>query len=383
MTVWSVEQYAHVRQQAALWDSFNSQQFFGVGLYKVVKPLLDSFNPDYGVPKQIETPSESLPETTATVLLALHRMHLLRADMRELIQEYLWSTHHAVATGLTGGAERFPDAQCWSAVTRNVWTTAACLWALIGTGYSGSREVLYPSAVRWLANAQNNDGSWGFSRSSSNPPSPFLTAVCVYTLRLARAVGTGLGHDVGERCQLAISGGLKYLRLAKNRSTGLWHLPSGELEPTSSVMALWALSSAGLDADRSIISTGVKSLSRRVGTNRCGATLEIATGTLPDSREAIALQGYTPALPLALLQMGVEPRHTLIATALGFLRTTRLPAGWDFPIIGSTQKGRYLKSVPYVGTGEPLTFTTALALQTVHAWHRRMMRLMVIESLPS
>jgi hypothetical protein len=381
--VWSDEQYAYVRRQAALWDSFNSQQFFGVGLYQIVKPLLDSFNPDYGVPKQIETPSESLPETTATVLLALHRMHLLRGDMRELIQEYLWSAHHAVAAGLTGGVERFPDAQCWSAGTRNVWTTAACLWALIGTGYSGSREALYPGAARWLANEQNDDGSWGFSRDLSNPPSVFLTAVCLYTLRLARAARADLGHDADESCQLAVSDGLEYLRRARNRSTGLWHLPSGELEPTSSVMALWALSSGGLDADRSVITSGVKSLSRRVGTKRCGATLEIATGTLPDSREAIALQGYTPALPLALLQMGVDPRHALITTPLNFLRTTRLPAGWDFPIIGSSQKGRYLKSVPYVGTGEPLTFTTALAMQTVHAWHRRMMRLMIIESLPS
>ncbi|MFJ3897567.1 hypothetical protein [Streptomyces sp. NPDC090083] len=374
MDIWNDHDLAFVRERARNWDVHYSELFWGARLYDLVEPLLASFNPDCGVPKQIGIASESLPETTATVLLALHRVGLLNQTMRERIHGYLWSTHYAIATG-TVGDSKYPENECWSSTSRNVWATATCLWALIATGYRGSHEGRYAAAFRWLIDAQDEDGAWGFSRDARNPPSVFLTAVCAYTLRLA-AEFVGAGPNKSDQALIwpAVEAATKYLKRTRHRRSGLWHTSAGEPEPTSTAMALWAIRWCGTNDVGDLLGNGVRALSRAVGTALCGPSLEIAVGTLPDSREAITLQGYTPALPLALLQLDVDPFHRLIVGPLTFLRTSRQPNGWEFPVIGNERQGRYIKAVPYVGTGEPLTFTTALALQTVHAWHRRTIR---------
>ncbi|MEU1002531.1 hypothetical protein [Streptomyces tibetensis] len=371
MSVWSEADLTFVRDRARRWDLHNSERFWGGPLYDLVEPLLGSFNCDFGVPKQIGTPSESLPETTATVLLALHRMGLLNASMRQRIQAYLWSTHYALAAGIDEEA-KYPDAECWSSVSRNVWATATSLWALIATGYRGRHEGRYAPAVRWLVDAQDEDGAWGFSRDAQNPPSVFLTSVCAYTLRMTAARLDDVTHEIHKASvQCAVDAAVGYLKRTRRRRSGLWQTDSGETEPTSSAMALWALRRCGSADDGELVRSGVRALSKTVGNGRCAASLEIAAGTLPDSREAIALQGYTPAIPLALLQIDVDPFHKMILQPLHFLRTSRRTDGWEFPVMGNARQGRYLKAVPYVGTGEALTFTTALALQTAHAWHRR------------
>ncbi|MFJ8198230.1 hypothetical protein [Streptomyces sp. NPDC096152] len=374
MSVWTDGELAFVRDRAHHWDLHFSEHFWGAPLYDLVEPLLASFNPDCGVPKQVGTPSESLPETTATVLLSLHRMGLLNASMRERIHGYLWSTHYALAAGV-GEDARHPEAECWSSFSRNVWATAMSLWALIATGYRGGNRTRYAPAVRWLIDAQDEDGAWGFSRDARNPPSVFLTAVCAYTLRLtAEFLGDG-SHGMDKAAvQSSVDAAVGHLKRTRRRRSGLWHTDAGEPEPTSSVMALWAIRRCGTTDNGDLLRSGVRALSRAVGNATCAASLEIAAGTLPDSREAIALQGYTPAVPLALLQLDVDPFHRLVLGPLQYLRTTRQRDGWDFPIVGNTRQGRYVKSVPYVGTGESLTFTTALALQTAHAWHRRAIR---------
>ncbi|MGA5356168.1 hypothetical protein [Streptomyces purpurascens] len=374
MSVWTDADLAFVRDRARHWDLHYSEHFWGGPLYDLVEPLLGSFNTDFGVPKQIGTPSESLPETTATVLLALHRMGLLSASMRQRIQTYLWSTHYALAVGI-GDDAKYPEAECWSSVSRNVWATAASLWALIATGYRGGHEARYASAVRWLVDAQDENGAWGFSRDARNPPSVFLTAVCAYTLRMTAALLDEATHGIDKAAvQSAVDTAVGYLKRTRRRRSGLWHTEAGEPEPTSSAMALWAVRRCGSTDDGELVRTGVRSLSKAVGNGRCAASLEIAAGTLPDSREAIALQGYTPAIPLALLQIDVDPFHRLVLGPLQYLRTSRQPDGWEFPVVGNARQGRYVKAVPYVGTGEALTFTTALALQTAHAWHRRVIR---------
>ncbi|WP_329176487.1 hypothetical protein [Streptomyces sp. NBC_01477] len=376
MDIWTDADLAFVRERAHSWDLHYSELFWGARLYDLVEPLLASFNADCGVPKQIGVASESLPETTATVLLALHRMGLLSASMRERVQGYLWSTHYAVAAG-TVGDSKYPENECWSSTSRNVWATASTLWALIATGYRGPHEGRYAAAVRWLVDAQDDDGAWGFSRDARNPPSVFLTAVCAYTLHLAAgSAGPGAQRIDQALVRTAVDAGTGYLKRTRHRRSGLWHTSGGEPEPTSTAMALWAVrwcDTAGADTG-DLLRNGLRALSRAVGGALCGPSLEIAVGTLPDSREAIALQGYTPALPLALLQLDIDPFHRLVVGPLTFLRTSRQPNGWEFPVIGNERQGRYIKAVPYVGTGEPLTFTTALALQTAHAWHRRTIR---------
>ncbi|MEW2546590.1 hypothetical protein AB0910_12555 [Streptomyces sp. NPDC047002] len=377
MDIWTDSDLAFVRERAHGWDRHFSAAFWGTPLYNLVEPLIASFNQDCGVPKQIGVPSESLPETTATVLLALHRMGLLSPAMRDRVHGYLWSTHHAVGAGASGDAA-YPENECWSTASRNVWATAACLWALVATGYRGPHEKRYAPAVRWLADAQDEDGAWGFSRDSDNPPSLFLTAVCAYTLRLAAERGGAGGGDAERRpAAAAVEAATRYLRRTRHRRSGLWRSGAGEPDATSTVMALWAIRwcESGAASDTAeLVRHGLRALTRALGTELCAPSLEIAVGTLPDSREAIALQSYTPALPLALLQLGVDPFHELVLRPLDFLRTSRQPDGWEFPVIGGGEQGRYIKSVPYVGTGEPLTFTTALALQTAHAWHRRTVR---------
>jgi hypothetical protein len=102
------------------------------------------------VPKQIDTPSESLPETTSTVLVSLYRLEFLRDDMVSSVQGYLWSAHYAFGKHRQGDAhanERregttAPEDACWSIGTRNVWITSLCLWVLVATRYRGPLEVL-------------------------------------------------------------------------------------------------------------------------------------------------------------------------------------------------------------------------------------------------
>jgi hypothetical protein len=373
--IWTEEELSFVRERARTWDIYYSESLWGSGLYQILEPLLDSFNDDGGVPKQIGTHTESLPETTATVLLSLSRMRLIGYPMRNKIHEYLWSTHSLVKAGLESAEDAEGTLHCWSDHSRNVWTTTLCLWALMGTAYDGKYSPLMSPSIGWLIEQQRPEGGWGFDKLENNPSSVFLTAACIYTLHLSQYLRPEReGVELPGRVSSAVARGMKWLQERQDPRTGLWTDEHGNGEPTASSMALWALRLSHEESARRSLKRGLESLLRELRKTRCGKSMDIANGTLPDSREPIALQGYTPAIPLALLQLGVDPHSPVVMGPLQFLRSSRQSTGWDFPVIGESGNARYLKSVPYVGTGEPLTFTTALALQTGHAWHRRLTR---------
>ena len=99
---------------------------------------------------------------------------------------------------------------------------------------------------------------------------------------------------------------------------------------------------------------------------------------LPEKGSVKTLQGYTPAIALTLMQIGVSPTDTMVLKAIGILAREKRADGWPFGTTGPTsfpmaahasKRGLY-----YVGSGEALTFTTALALWTIEVWHAKLLR---------
>lgn len=373
-----------IQDRCATRDRLYTRRFWETDFYHILEPLLHSFNSDWGVPKQIDILSESLPETTATVGLMLYRLRLINQVILRHIQDYLWSTHYYLSTVLkskqlyeinTTDIDRMSlDEACWSTEGRNVWTTAICIWTLVASEYNGPLTFLYTSALNWLLLQQNESGSWGFTRDPGNPSSIFLTAITAYTLRLCLQKLSSLSNDQKQKLQKSINDALNFIRRSRNTRTNLWptHEHVKESEPTASTMALWTLHFCGTSAEREVIDRGVTALRHLLASDDCWHTYEIATGKIPDSGLSMELQGYTPALPLALLQIGVSPDDTMIMRPVEFLRKNKQASGWDFPIF-SRIPGRYVKSLYYVGTGEALTFTTALVIQMVEVWHKRLL----------
>lgn len=384
MLPFSNNQLQFIQRQCRVRDHLYTKNFWGTDFYQIVEPLLQSFKTDWGVPKQIEIRAESLPETTATVGLMLYRLKLIDPSVIRCIQDYLWSTHYYLAGLLKSKQLHEIDQQdldrmnrdegCWGAEGRNVWTTSACIWTLVASHYNGPFTSLYMPALDWLLLQQNADGSWGFVRDPENPPSIFLTAITGYTLNLCLHKLPTLEYEQKQKLQASIDRLLEYLRRNRNTRTSLWPTQenSREIEPTASAMALWTLRHCGLSSDWVMIKEGVAGIKRLFASNGCWYSYGIATGKIPDSGLSMALQGYTPALPLALMQLGVKPDDPVIVKAIESIRRDKQESGWDFPVFSKTP-GRYVKSLYYVGTGEALTFTTALAIQMVEVWHKRLL----------
>lgn len=384
MQPFSHDQLQFAERQCHIRDRLYTKHFWGSNFYQVLEPLLKSFKADWGVPKQIDIRAESLPETTATVGLMLYRLGLIDPSAMNCIQNYLWSTHYYLASLLKSKQLNEIDQQeldrmnrdeaCWSMEGRNTWTTAICIWTLVASQYNGPFTSLYIPALNWLLLQQNGDGSWGFVRDSENPPSIFLTAIISFTLNLCLYKLSFLENEQRQKLQVSIDRSLEYLRRCRDSRTKLWSTQENqrEMEPTASTMALWALHHCGQSNDWTMIEEGVSGIKRLFTSNGSWYSYGIATGKIPDSGLSMALQGYTPALPLALMQLGVKPSDPVIVNAIEFIRENKQESGWDFPVFSRTP-GRYVKSLYYVGTGEALTFTTALAIQTVEVWHKRLL----------
>lgn len=386
MTPFSAFQMKYIQRRCQIRDRLYTKEFWGVEIYAILEPLLISFNSDWGVPKQTSPAlrAESLPETTATVGLALYRLGLLDQEARQQIQAYLWSTHAYLAEfSIRDGdvplseqslGEVDLDQACWSSEGRNVWTTGLALWTLTATQYRGPYTILYEPAINWLIEQQDSSGGWGFAQSSDNPPSIFMTATTLYTLRLCENL-LELSEYVRGRIVEAVSRALAYLRGTRNLQFQLW--PSMEdpqqPEPTASAMALWALYHCGEQGDLACFDLALNALRSELANNESWMSYVIAKGEIPDSGQVLALQGYTPAIPLALLSIGLSPLDPMVVKPLGFLQRTRQPDGWDFPVFSLTP-GRDIRSLYYVGTGESLTFTTALVIQMVEMWHRTLLQ---------
>ncbi len=249
-----------------------------------------------------------------------------------------------------------------------------CIWTLVASQYNGPFTSIYMPALNWLLLQQNADGSWGFVRDPENPPSIFLTAITGYTLNLCLYKLPFLEYEQKQKLQVSIDRLLEYLRRNRNAHTKLWPTQENyrEMEPTASTMALWTLRHCGLLSDWAMIKEGVAGIKHLFASKGCWYSYGIATGKIPDSGLSMVLQGYTPALPLALMQLGVKPDDPVIVKAIEFIHRSKQESGWDFPVFSRTP-GLYVKSLYYVGTGEALTFTTALAIQMVEFWHKRLL----------
>ena len=375
-----------IREKCALRDRLYSRDFYnGQNFYTVLEPLLASIQIDGGVPKAIGEQGNSLPETTASCLLALYRMKLLDQATIRRMQNYILGTQVEVAQFLKSGfnsGQYSPNwEQCaWSASDgRNVWSTVNSLWALFATQYDGSFLASVLAATLWLVRQQAYDGGWCLAKSEQNPSNIFLTSNVLYVLTLAKNLGAWSDAERRE-IQKGIDGGVEHLLRRQYRGKGYWAYNPNDpddqtIEPTSSAMALWALHHCIGKDSKSLIKRGVEHLRRSLRGKPIWDDRTIVDGIVPESNSQKTLQGYTPALPLALLQIGVPPTDPMIIKAITFLAKERKTDGWLF---GSTSppirpQVAYAKrtSLYYVGTGEALTFTTAFALWTIDTWHRR------------
>jgi uncharacterized protein len=379
-----------------LRDKRFSTTFYGQPYFEVIKPLLDSILPDGGIPCFVGEGKNPLPESTASCLLALHRCGLLDNMAISLIREYLFSENAEVRR--LNLLERKEDllsdnvdiGNCaWSYKDgKSVWSTSQVLWALLATGYEVSYRPIIVGAINWLLSQQYPNGGWSLVRCVENVPNVFVTSMTMYVLQLS--VKNVEWPDVKKRkISHAISKGCDYLKRSRAPGQSYWsynpqNASDDSIEPTSTAMALWGLRHCctredGLEA---IIKDGLESLRNDLSEKFVWDNKVIVDGIISEKEQKKTLSGFTLSIPIILLQLGSHPSDPMILKPVHLLRDIRTSNGWEFYSTTAQPRsadGYHDPKTHYVGSGSPMTFTTALALWAIEEWHRRTLQCQLLK----
>ncbi len=380
---------ADIKHLCRLRDERYTTTFYGEPFFKIISPIIDSILQNGGIPCFIGEGANPLPESTATCLLALYRLRIINEQTVQQIQNYLLGTNTELARILSSYHDSFDpnvisiEDCAWNVSEgRNVWSTSQVLWALIATRYDGIYKPILLASVRWLLKQQYPEGGWAFVAERKNKPNVFVTSLTLYTLKLSLRLPEWKEVERRE-IQEAIVKGCDYLIKSRSPGRSYWtsDLSSNDtsIEPTSTAMALWALHhcSPKQPGIRDIITDGVMALKRDLGKKDVWDSQIIVDGYISETGKQKTLYGFTPSLPLILLQLGVSPTDEAIIKPINLLLKIKRTTGWEF---FSTKKqpksasGYYDPRVHYVGSGDTMTFTTALAIWTIEEWHKQLLR---------
>lgn len=379
-----------IQEKCRLRDHLYSKDFYNdVSLFTVLEPLLDCILKGGGVPKGTIDRDQPLPETTATCLLALYRMKFIDNDTLKSMQSYLLSTNIEIfslmqSKQIVSGSYTPNWQECaWSATEgANVWSTSNALWALLATRYRGTYYPSVLASVLWLARQQEIDGGWSIARSERNSSNVFLTSTVIYVLNIAQNIHN---YSTAEKREIrkSIEEGISFLLSKRCNGKDYWaYNPSDpndkSIEPTTTSTALWALHSCLGKGAESTVKRGVAYLRQNLRGKPMWDDKVIIHGEIPSNGSIKTLQGYTPAIALTLMQIGVSPTDPMILKTINQLAQDRRSDGWPFgttsPVNPPMAAHARKRGLYYVGSGEALTFTTALAIWTIEVWHARLLR---------
>ena len=380
-----VPDYEEIEFLCSIRDNKYTTRFYGQPLYDIVKPIIDSILPSGGIPCFVNEGKNPSPESTATCLLALSRLKLIDHQTVSFIQEYLFSTNSEVARLNEKGAKDYsdikPDCCAWSEVDgKNVWSTSQVLWALLATGYNKKYQPVILGAIEWLISQQYTNGGWAFLSVKENIPNIYISCMALYALKLS------LHEKWSDQTQRLINDsllkGCQFIIESKVPKKPYWNClqevnNNVEIEPTTTAMAIWALKFCApkqYDVE-DIVIQGIKALRKDQEKKNVWDNKITVDGYSPETKQQKVLQGYTPSIAFILLRLGVDPLDQLVLKSLNVIINSRCAEGWDFYSTSTQPKtatGYLNPKVHYVGSGETMTFTTALSLWTVEEWHKRL-----------
>jgi len=370
--------FEKIKELAFARDSKYSKKFFNTDYFSIIESLISSVLPDGSMTCFIGEKEEPLPESTASTLLFLYRNNLIDSITKERIQNYLMSTNSEVASSdkIKSKSEIDINNCAWSSIEgNNVWSSSQILWTLIATKYNGKYSDYIISSIKWLLNQQFADGGWAFSNHRDNIQNTYITSTAIYTLKLSLKYSNWTSNESSNILN-SIEKGCDFILKSKNKKKDFWGFEQEGYEPTTTAMAIWALHHchSNVDSIKSIINNSITILKNDIKNKIVWDNKVMVNGISSDTKVRKVLQGYTPSIALILLQLGVSPFDEAIISPLNLLLNTKSAKGWDFYSTEEQTKAAtgFLKpNVYYVGSGQPMTFTTALALWTIDLWHKK------------
>jgi len=240
-------------------DFYFSTQFFEDKFENICRPLLQCFNPEKGVPLDIENPWDYYTSTTATALLALYHMKLLDSETLSKFHEVIFRLRDYTSNPVI--KKKLPEDSCaWDvSESASVWTTALAIWSLLETGYRGDRISEIKKALLWLTDQQKPGGGWGFDIKCKSRV--FFTALVLHVLKLGLSL-IDLTQDETYRISRAIKNGIQFIlnEQKSERNMTYWTTVEGggDPDPTSTLYALWALYEHDTDRYIDLINKGLE-----------------------------------------------------------------------------------------------------------------------------
>lgn len=346
------------KESVELRDFYFSTEFFGEKFSSVVEPLLNSIDEEKGVPLHIVPEEKEFYYTTTatTVLLSLHHLKILNSELRTKLHELIFK-YRDWAPNVDIKTKDDEDAVAWDvSESASAWCTSHAIWSLLETGYNGDKLDEIKDATLWLLNQQNADGGWGFDKKCESRI--FFTSLVIKALHLS-LIKLNLDSEEQENIKKAIERGISYILNTKNErdNTVFWGLEpdDGEGDATYTAFAIWSLHDYEKEKHEEIITKAVNFLREDLKSKDIWEFKEIV------SEKSNTKYGYhkniisfTPAMPLILLRLGIDPNDDLCLKPINWIKENRSKAGWPLPGY----------------TGGELTFTTAMALWAVNDWQR-------------
>lgn len=348
-----------VKDLARIRDFYLSTQFFEDSFENIVSPLIQCFNSEKGAPLDIENPSDYYTSTTATTLLALFHTNMIDSNLLNEFHEVMFKLRDHTENPIV--KSKFQEDSCAWDVSESacVWATGLAIWSLLETGYHGPRMDEIKKALLWLVDQQKPGGGCGFDiRCRSRI---YFTGLALHAMKLGLSY-LDLNQQETNRINKAIADGIQFI-LNESKSEGnivYWGTIEGskDRDPTSTLYALWALYEHNADQYRAMINKGLQFIRDDLRGKDVWELKEIVSETETKYTTHKVIVSFTPAFPILLLRLGVNPFDEMCIKPIMWLKKNRAAQGWRLQ--GYSEHA--------------LSFTTAFALWTINQWHKHVVK---------
>jgi len=352
-----------------LHSLYYTNEFYQDNLDPIISPLILSIHSDGGVPLKInEKNAPVYTSTTATCLLALHYINTLSSGLKaKMHSKILELKDKAAGNRQVIKKKAQEDESAWCITEEaSVWSTALALWGLISTGYNGDRLEEIKQAVLWLIRQQKFDNGWAFQNISTCPSRVYFTSIVLHVLKKSKKLKI-LSKDEIRLIDGAISRGIEFIisQAQQNKKQIFWSTSTEDKNPdaTNTSFAIWALHKADKHKHKELIEKGIYFLKQNLGKQKVWDFACIASEVETKYGLHKTIYSFTPAIVIILLQIGVHPFDELILKPITFLKRAKSRKGWG------------------IKPNEEFTFSTALALWTIHLWHKYTLKLAIQQAI--
>lgn len=346
-----------IKDFAAIRDFYLSKYFFNEEFENIIRPLIQSFDSDKGMPLDLENPSDYYASTTATTLIALYHINILPSELISKFHNIIFKLRDYTANQ-TVKAKLPEDACAWDiSESASVWSTVQAVRSLLRTGYKGDKLEEIKDALLWLTDQQRSGGGWGFDIECKSRV--YFTALVIHALKMGLS-SLNLNQQEINKVNRAINDGVQFvIRTHKIKGNIIyWTIDddtSLDPDPTTTLYALWVLHEFNDLQYREMIDKGLRFIKNDLIGKEIWEMKEIVTETDTKYSSHKIIVSFTPAFPILLLKLGVSPFDEMCIKSVQWIKVNRTQYGW---------------TVPGYSSSMGLSFASALALWTINEWHR-------------